>query len=92
MSLDNRYSGIGAKVADSPNAILPGGPAAKAGLRAGDIVIAIDGVAITSSDQAIVTIRSHNVGDKVVLTYKRGTQVKKVTVTLIASTAYTKKK
>jgi putative serine protease PepD len=92
MSLDNRYSGIGAKVADSPNAILPGGPAAKAGLRAGDIVIAIDGVAITSSDQAIVTIRSHNVGDKVVLTYKRGTEVKKVTVTLIASTAYTKKK
>ena len=91
MSLDNRYAGIGAKVIDSPNAILPGGPAAKAGLKPGDIITAIDNKAIASSDEAIVVIRSHNVGDRVTLTYKRGTLIKTVKVTLIASTAYTKK-
>jgi len=91
MSLDNRFTGIGAKVIDSPNAILAGGPAAKAGLKAGDIIIAIDDKAINSSDEAIVVIRSHNVGDKVSLTYKRGEVTKKVTVTLIASSAYPKK-
>ncbi len=91
MSLDNRYTGIGAKVIDAPNAILPGGPAAKAGLKSGDIITAIDNKAIASSDEAIVLIRSHNVGDRVSLTYKRGTLIKTVKVTLIASTAYTKK-
>jgi putative serine protease PepD len=91
MSLDNRYTGIGAKVVGAPAGILAGGPAAKAGIRPGDIITAIDGVKINNSDEAIVIIRSHNVGDKVVLTVKHGNVVRKINITLVASTAYTKK-
>jgi putative serine protease PepD len=91
MSLDNRYTGIGAKVIDTPAGILAGGPAEKAGIKPGDIITAIDGVNITNSDEAIVIIRSHNVGDKVTLTVKHGAIIKKITVRLVASTAYTKK-
>jgi putative serine protease PepD len=91
MSLDNRYTGIGAKVVDAPAGILAGGPAAKAGIKPGDIITAIDGVSINNSDEAIVVIRSHNVGDKVTLTVKHGAVIKKITVTLVASTVYTKK-
>ncbi|MEY3074643.1 MAG: hypothetical protein RJB25_280, partial [Bacteroidota bacterium] len=37
VSVDMQYAGDGARIADTSNAILPGGPAAKAGLRAGDL-------------------------------------------------------
>lgn len=85
MTLDNRFTGIGAKVTDSPNAILPGGPAAKAGIKAGDVVTAIDGNLIHNSEEAIVAIRSHSVGDKVKITYLRAGKSTTVSVTLIAS-------
>ena len=91
MSLDNRFTGIGAKVIDTAAGILAGGPAEKAGIKPGDIITAIDGVNINNSDEAIVIIRSHNVGDKVVLTVKHGAVIKKINITLVASTAYTKK-
>ncbi len=85
MTLDNRFTGIGAKVTDGANAILPGGPAAKAGIKPGDIITAIDGNAIHNSDEAIVAIRSHSVGDRVKITYLRAGKSTTVTATLIAS-------
>jgi len=85
MTLDNRFTGIGAKVTEGANAILPGGPAAKAGIKPGDIITAIDGNAIHNSDEAIVAIRSHSVGDRVKITYLRAGKSTTVTATLIAS-------
>ena len=75
----------GAKIADTASAILPGGPAAKAGLQPGDIILAIDGQEISVADDLIVAIRSHAIGDTVTLKYQRGSVIKSVQVTLVAS-------
>ena len=72
-------------IAKTGVAIVPGGAAAKAGLKAGDIITEIDGRAVTSSEELIVAIRSHNVGEKIEVTYKRGGTSKTVTLTLSAS-------
>src|SRR4051794_33784372 len=42
-----------------------GGPAAGAGLRVGDVVTAIDGQAVTSSDALVSAVDGHRSGDKV---------------------------
>jgi putative serine protease PepD len=85
ISVDMNYSGDGALIAKSPSAITPGGPAAKAGMKSGDIITAIDGRPITSPEELIVAIRAHSVGDSVVVSYKRGAESKSVTLTLTAS-------
>jgi putative serine protease PepD len=85
MSLDSTFAGPGAKIADLTNSILPGGPAAMAGLRSGDIILAIDGVDIATADDLIVAIRSHSIGDNITLKYQRGSVTKTVQLTLAAS-------
>ena len=85
MLLDQSYTGPGAKVAISANAILAGGPAERAGIKPGDIVTSIDGVDIHSSDEAIVAVRAHNVGDIVSMTITRGGKTLKFSVKLIAA-------
>jgi len=82
ISVDSAYAGGGARIANVPNAILPGGPAAKAGLKAGDIILEIDGKAVANSDELIVAIRSHNVGDRVTVKFQRGTATRTVSLTL----------
>ena len=57
-------------------------PAAQAGLQEGDIITAIDGEAVTSGDNLILAVRSKEVGDKVTLTYYRGSTESTVDVTL----------
>jgi putative serine protease PepD len=84
VSLDMNYSGVGALVANSGTSILPGGPAAKAGIRAGDLIVKFENRAIDSPEQLIVAIRAMNVGDKVTLTYIRDNKEVTVTVTLVA--------
>jgi putative serine protease PepD len=81
--LDTSFSGDGAKIADpSGTAVTPGGPAAKAGLRPGDIIVAADGERITSPEELIVAIRKRAPGDKITLTYLRGGKRHTTTVTL----------
>jgi putative serine protease PepD len=85
ISVDMNYSGNGALIAKSDKAIMPGGPAAKAGLKSGDIITEIDGRAITSPEELIVAVRAHSVGDTVSVTYKRGATTGSVSLTLTAS-------
>jgi putative serine protease PepD len=54
--------------------IVPGGPASKAGLKAGDLITAVNGRRVTSVDQFVGTIASYSPGDTVHLTVKRGGQ------------------
>lgn len=84
VSVDMQYAGDGAKIADTSNAILPGGPASKAGLRAGDLIVKFDGRTITTPEELIVAIRSKNVGDRVVIEYKRAGKPYSTTLTLTA--------
>ena len=84
VAVDMNYSGDGALIAKSATAILAGGPAAKAGLRAGDLIAAIDNLKIHTPEELIVEIRTHSVGDEVTITYLRGTTVGTAKLILIA--------
>ena len=84
VSVDMSYAGSGALISSKSGAILTGGPAAKAGLKAGDVIIALDGRDINSAEELIVSVRSRDVGDVVEITYLRKGQSAKVKLTLTA--------
>lgn len=85
IAVDTRYTGTGALISSEANGVTNGGPADKAGLKAGDLILEIDGVEINTSDELIVAIRSRNVGDKVKIKFKRNAITREVSVTLAAS-------
>jgi S1-C subfamily serine protease len=62
--------------------VTPSSPAAKAGLQAGDLVVALDGQAVTSQDDLISRIRDHKPGDRVTLKVVRNGKEQTVTATL----------
>jgi putative serine protease PepD len=69
--LDTRYVGEGVKVSaeaqgDQPP-IVPDGPADRAGIEPGDVILAIDGRPVTQPDELIVAIRALAPGDAVTL-------------------------
>jgi putative serine protease PepD len=62
--------------------IRPGTPAETAGLQDGDIVVKIDGAAVTTSDALRNAIDVKSPGDVVTVTYRRGGSTHRVKVTL----------
>jgi putative serine protease PepD len=84
VSVDMNVSGKGAQVSSKGNAVLPGGPAARAGMKAGDLITELDGRPITSPEELIVAIRTHDVGDSVTLKYLRAGKSYEVTLVLTA--------
>jgi S1-C subfamily serine protease len=62
--------------------ISPGGPAAKAGLKAADVVKLADGHIIQSADELTLAVGRHKPGDKISVRYVRGAAEHTVTVTL----------
>jgi putative serine protease PepD len=62
--------------------VTPGGPAASAGLQAGDVITGIDGVLAGSADQLDTLSVTKRPGDTVRLTYRRGTTAADAVVTL----------
>jgi len=68
----------GAKVGE----VASGAPADKAGLQNGDVITAVDGTAVTSSDQLIAVLAADSPGDQVQLTVSRGGSTQTVSVTL----------
>jgi putative serine protease PepD len=72
--LDATYQGQGAKVSTSNTGgdnVTSGGPADKAGIRPGDIIVAVNGERITTADELIVAIRRQVPGARIDLTYLR---------------------
>jgi putative serine protease PepD len=67
VTLDMDYTGDGARVAtkggDDGPAVTAGGPGAKAGLKAGDVITEVDGERVHSGDELIVRTRAHRPGD-----------------------------
>ena len=76
------YAGMGAQIAAGSSAVDPAGPAAKAGLRAGDVIVGIDGRTITSAEELIALIRKHAPGERIVITYLRAGHRRTTTVVL----------
>jgi putative serine protease PepD len=79
------FNGSGARVAPPPtggSAVTANGPAAHAGIRDGDVIVAVDGERITTADELIVAIRRHAPGDQLTLTYVRSGHRTTVTLTL----------
>ena len=60
----------------------PGSPADAAGIRPGDVITGLGGAPVTSSDALGTTVRRHDAGDRVEVTFVRGTATRSVTVTL----------
>ena len=84
--LDQRYVGEGVQVSKddqgSTPAVSPGGPADRAGIRRGDVILAIDGRPVTEPDELIVAIRAKNPGDAVVLRVRTASSERDVRVVL----------
>ena len=62
--------------------VVPGSPAGKAGLRAGDLVVGIDGQSVADYGELGARIRAHKPGDKVTLKVVRGGNETTITTTL----------
>jgi putative serine protease PepD len=59
-----------------------GGPAARAGLAAGDVVTKLGGSTVKNSSDLVAAIAAHNPGDQVKLTIRRGSSSLERSVTL----------
>jgi putative serine protease PepD len=68
VSGQNTANGAGALIQD----VVPGGPAASAGIKAGDIIVSIDGKAITSMDDLVSVLLQKDVGQVVRIEFIRG--------------------
>jgi len=85
VKIDTTYQGDGARVAPIAGGVLAGSPAAKVGIKPGDIITEFAGKKITNSDELVVAIRSHSVGERVSITVLRGGTKKVFSLTLVAS-------
>ena len=85
VSLDMNFTGLGALVAKSNSGVMAGGPAQKAGLKPGDIIIKFENRDISAAEELIVAVRSKNVGDVVTVKYIRGKTEFSATMTLVAA-------
>ncbi|MEV6201628.1 trypsin-like peptidase domain-containing protein [Streptomyces sp. NPDC051771] len=86
VSLDMQFNGDGARVGDKGKdgapAVTPDGPAAKAGLRPGDVITKVDGQRVHNGEELIVKIRAHRPGDALALTLTRDGRELTRTITL----------
>ncbi len=85
--LDRQYDGDGVRIiaektANSGTPVDPNGPAGKAGVRAGDVIVEFDGRRVTGPDDLVVAIRAKSVGDQVSMKVRRGSTTIDVTLKL----------
>ena len=76
-SVDMQFEG-GARV----SAVNAGSPAARAGMRVGDVITSINNQTVDSAEALIVAIRTHQPGESVRLTFERSGKPREATVTL----------
>jgi S1-C subfamily serine protease len=81
--LNLKYDGVGAQIAAQPAgrgpgslSVTPGGPAARAGLRAGDVIVSFAGQAVSSPQILLDAIRAQSPGAQVPVTYRSGGQTR----------------
>jgi serine protease DegQ len=62
--------------------LVSNGPAAAAGIKPGDVIIAIDGAAVNTAEDLLAALRHHAPGDKVTIRIVRGSNQQDVSATL----------
>jgi putative serine protease PepD len=84
--IDGSFTGDGAQIGDPghADAVQPDGPAARAGLRPGDVIVAVDGRPVTAAEELIALIRKHAPGERITLTYVRSGH-RRTTVVILGS-------
>jgi putative serine protease PepD len=65
-------------------AVVPGGPADRAGLAVGDVITEIDGEPAHDTEQLVLVSLRRDAGDTVTVSYRRGDRTDSVDVTLAA--------
>ncbi|MFF0159217.1 trypsin-like peptidase domain-containing protein [Streptomyces sp. NPDC005263] len=89
VTLDMDYSGDGARVdtkgAGGGPAVTVGGPGARAGIKAGDVITEVDGRRVHSGEELIVKTRAHRPGDRLELTVEREGEKKTLSLVLGSS-------
>jgi putative serine protease PepD len=66
------------------SAVDPAGPAAQAGLRAGDVVLRLEGKPLEEPSDLIALVRKYAPGSVVTIEYRRGSETRSASVTLAA--------
>jgi S1-C subfamily serine protease len=61
---------------------MSGGPAQKAGLKPGDVIVKFENREITTAEELIVAVRAQSVGDRVKVIYLRNGKEFSATLTL----------
>ena len=82
VSVDLTYAGPGAKV----KGVTAGGPSAAVGIKAGDVIVKVDGRSVADSTEMVVAIRANTPGDTITLTVRSGSETRDVQVTLAPDT------
>ncbi|MFI6788540.1 trypsin-like peptidase domain-containing protein [Nonomuraea sp. NPDC050383] len=86
--LDPDYKGQGVRIASEPaegrQPVDPGGPAAKAGLKAGDVILELDGLRLQDGNELIALVRSKSPGSHITVKYQRAGQERTATLTVTA--------
>jgi putative serine protease PepD len=86
-----QHAFLGVQLSDNGGAVVasvrPNTPASKAGLRAKDLITAVDGTKVSSSDELRAAINARKPGDRIKVTYKRNGQTHTVTLTLASRPA-----
>lgn len=65
-------------------AVPDGGPAAKAGIRPGDVLVKLDGEELASPEDLLAALRARSPGQTVTVEFRRGTTTQEVKIQLVS--------